>query len=174
VTHGFPRVRSVVGEALLHPVALAALVLLVVNDHVLKSAYPGFVTGKLSDAAGLTVFPLFLHALLERGFRVTGASFSRWYRSAALAGAATTAFGFSLVKGTEQGAELFRNGLGAVQCLPHALSGLDPTACRARVVVDVTDLWALPFVLVSVRLLGRAQWKESPSSTPSDVLSTHS
>jgi hypothetical protein len=174
VTPIFPRVRSVVGEALLHPVALAALVLLVVNDHVLKSAYPGFVTGKLSDAAGLTVFPLFLHALVETGFRVTGASFTRWYRTAALAGAAITAFGFAVVKGSEQGADLFRNGLGAVRCLPHALSGLNPMACRARVVQDVTDLWALPFVLVSVWLLGRTQWNESPSSSPSDVPSTHS
>jgi hypothetical protein len=174
VTHSSPRVQRVIGEALLHPVALVALVLLVLNDHVLKSAYPGLVTGKLSDAAGLTVFPLFLHALLEAGFRVTGASFTRWSRTAALGGAAITAFGFALVKGSERGADLFRNGLGAVQCLPYAFSGLDPAACQARVVRDATDLWALPFAFVSVWLVGLRQWKESPSSTPSDVPSTHS
>jgi hypothetical protein len=162
VTHPSPRWGSVVGEALLHPVALAALVLLLVNDHVLKSAYPGLITGKLSDAAGLTVFPLFLHALVEIGFRVTGASFARWSRTVALAGAALTAFGFALVKGSERGAELFRNALGAVQCLPYTVSGLDPMACHARVVRDATDLWALPFVLVSVWLVSRRSVEREP------------
>ena len=41
----------------MHPVALAAIAVLVVNDHVLKSAYPGWLTGKLSDIAGLVFFP---------------------------------------------------------------------------------------------------------------------
>ena len=45
-------------SGILHPVALAALIALVVNDHVGKPCYPGWVTGKLSDAAGLIVFPL--------------------------------------------------------------------------------------------------------------------
>src|SRR5688572_29967388 len=37
-----------------------ALVLLVANDHVFKEAIPGLLTGKLSDLAGLFVFPLLL------------------------------------------------------------------------------------------------------------------
>ncbi|HET7501896.1 MAG TPA: hypothetical protein VFK02_12855 [Kofleriaceae bacterium] len=40
-------------RALTRPIAIAAIALLVVNDHVLKAAYPGFVTGKLSDFAGM-------------------------------------------------------------------------------------------------------------------------
>jgi hypothetical protein len=49
---------------LLHPVPLAAVVVLVVNDHLLKGAglLPGWLTGKLSDLAGLLFFPLFLTA----------------------------------------------------------------------------------------------------------------
>jgi len=37
------------------PGFIAAVVLLLVNDHVLKVACPGVVTGKLSDVAGLFV-----------------------------------------------------------------------------------------------------------------------
>ena len=60
------------GDALLDPIALAALTLLVVNDHILKSAWPGFVTGKLSDIAGLAFFPILVLSgweLLEMAMR---------------------------------------------------------------------------------------------------------
>jgi len=50
-----------VGE-LLHPAALAAIVLLAVNDWLLKGRAPGWLTGKLSDFAGLLFFPLLLTA----------------------------------------------------------------------------------------------------------------
>jgi hypothetical protein len=52
-------------QLFLHPIALASTALLVVNDHVLKAAYPGFVTGKLSDFAGMIVAPLVLMAALS-------------------------------------------------------------------------------------------------------------
>ena len=42
-------------RALASPAAIASLLLLLVNDHVLKQAWPGVVTGKLSDFAGLVV-----------------------------------------------------------------------------------------------------------------------
>lgn len=51
---------------LVSPGFLLALVLLLVNDHVLKAAYPGWFTGKLSDFAGLFCFPLFFVALLPK------------------------------------------------------------------------------------------------------------
>lgn len=50
---------------LTHPIVITALVLTAVNDHYLKYAYPGLVTGKISDFSGLFYFPLFLHALYE-------------------------------------------------------------------------------------------------------------
>ena len=52
-------------RALAHPGAVLALVMLVLNDHVLKQAWPGWVTGKLSDVAGLVVAPLLLAAVLR-------------------------------------------------------------------------------------------------------------
>jgi hypothetical protein len=47
-----------------HPLPLVCLVLLGVNDHFLKGSgvLPGWLTGKLSDFAGLAFFPLLLTA----------------------------------------------------------------------------------------------------------------
>ncbi|MFN7142762.1 MAG: hypothetical protein ACK4YP_03230, partial [Myxococcota bacterium] len=47
---------------LVHPVPLVAMVVLAVNDHWGKAAFPNLVTGKLSDVAGLAFFPLLLQA----------------------------------------------------------------------------------------------------------------
>jgi hypothetical protein len=53
-----------IGEAL-HPVALAAVALLLLNDWVLKPRFRGsFVTGKLSDIAGLVFAPVVLSAAI--------------------------------------------------------------------------------------------------------------
>jgi hypothetical protein len=53
--------------ALRHPAFAAALLLLLVNDHLLKGSgvLPGLVTGKLSDFAGLVVAPLVLAGIFE-------------------------------------------------------------------------------------------------------------
>ncbi len=51
-------------QALLHPTWLAALAILLLNDHLLKGAIAGPVTGKLSDLAGLYLAPALLATLL--------------------------------------------------------------------------------------------------------------
>ena len=38
---------------------ILGLIILIVNDHYLKPEFPGIITGKLSDFAGLYIFPLF-------------------------------------------------------------------------------------------------------------------
>ena len=53
------------GECLRHPLVVGMLFLWIINDHVLKAAYGNFWTGKLSDVAGLVVFPLIPLALYE-------------------------------------------------------------------------------------------------------------
>lgn len=52
-------------RALLHPAWLGALALLILNDHVLKGAelLPLWLTGKLSDVAGLLVAPMLFAAV---------------------------------------------------------------------------------------------------------------
>jgi len=42
---------------------LFTLFLLLVNDHLLKAVYPGWVTGKLSDFTGLFVLAVFIYAV---------------------------------------------------------------------------------------------------------------
>lgn len=60
------------GDAMLHPVAIAAVAVLIANDHVLKARWPGMVTGKLSDVAGLVFFPLLLLSLVEVALALAG------------------------------------------------------------------------------------------------------
>lgn len=47
-----------------HPVTLLSIGLLLINDHVLKIVAPSWITGKLSDLAGLFFFPFVLMAVL--------------------------------------------------------------------------------------------------------------
>jgi hypothetical protein len=52
--------------ALLHPLPLAAIAVTALNDHLLKASglFPGWLTGKLSDVAGLFFFPIAVVAAL--------------------------------------------------------------------------------------------------------------
>jgi hypothetical protein len=54
-------------EEFAHPWPLLAMALLGVNDHLLKGSgwLPGWVTGKVSDCAGLLFVPLFLTAAVD-------------------------------------------------------------------------------------------------------------
>jgi hypothetical protein len=107
-------------RALAHPGSVLALVVLLLNDHVLKQAWPGVVTGKLSDVAGLVVFPLLLAVPLA-AVRV---------RRPLPAAVVVAGAGFLFVKASAVGA-------GAASAVWSA--GL-PTTMRA----DPTDLLAMP------------------------------
>ena len=45
---------------------VSALLILILNDHVLKQQFPGFITGKLSDIAGMVILPLLLSFFIPR------------------------------------------------------------------------------------------------------------
>lgn len=85
-------------RALTHPATLACVLLLVLNDHMLKERFPGVITGKLSDLAGMWVAPLFLLGVIDLLMprRVTAAPqyrFAPWFALgvvAVLFGAAKT------------------------------------------------------------------------------------
>ncbi|MBV1851659.1 hypothetical protein [Catellatospora tritici] len=119
--------RDALGRALAwlaHPVSLTGLALLPLNDHLLKAWYPGPVTGKLSDLAGMLMFPPLLACLLALVPRLS-------VRVLGPAALALTGAGFTLVKATSEGAR-------AASQAWSALHG--PSAIRA----DATDLIALP------------------------------
>lgn len=80
------------GAILTHPVALAAVSLMAFNDHFVKHHHPGWVSGKLSDVAGLVVLPLTLCALAEIA---AGRSLGPRWRAACIA---VSAVGYGLVE----------------------------------------------------------------------------
>jgi len=108
------------------PVSLAALGLLVLNDHVLKAAAPGLVTGKLSDVAGLVVAPPLL---------AVGLALLRLPRPAAVSLVAT-GVGFTLAKTTEWGVDTVNTVWSLAGWPTHILR-------------DPTDLVALPALLLA-------------------------
>ena len=52
-------------RCLQHPLSLVSIALLLLNDHVLKVISPSWVTGKLSDFAGLFFFPFLVATVLS-------------------------------------------------------------------------------------------------------------
>jgi hypothetical protein len=160
------------GDALLHPITLAALGVLLVNDHVLKAAWPGPLTGKLSDMAGLAFFPLLLLSSWELGLALGG----RWRRPTVRAlttAVAVSALGFGLVKIVPLATDAWACLLGTAQwwlVLPGRLFvGLPlPGIVPAAVVADRTDLLALPGVAlaawVGYRRLRPVGWTRAPAT----------
>ena len=180
-----PRVAArvaaqVAGGGLLHPAALAAIAVLVLNDHVLKQAWPGFVTGKLSDVAGMVFFPLFLQGACEIAHACARPASWRPSRRVLIAAALATAVVFAAVKLSPLAGEVYRTGLGLLQwpwrASAAALAGEAlPAVTRVALVQDAGDLIALPFVLLALRI----GWPRtalpalSPSSPPSIPENTH-
>lgn len=124
--------RDDVGQALralAHPVTVGSLVVMALNDHMLKQAWPGFVTGKLSDVAGLVVAPLVLAVVLAAA-RVPRAVVV----SVALTGAV-----FAWVKTTALGSDVASAAWSAV-------------AGTSYLRADPTDLLALPALFVALRV----------------------
>ncbi len=107
---------------LAHPLTVGATAVLLLNDHVLKQAWPGLVTGKLSDVAGLVAAPPVLGLLL--GLVLAD-------RVGAAAAVLSTGAGFAVVKLTAVGAEVASAAWSAVN---------GPSV----VLADPSDLVALP------------------------------
>jgi hypothetical protein len=132
------------GDLLLHPVVLAATTLYAFNDWWLKAHHPGWVSGKLSDVAGMVVLPATMLALAEiaRG-RVLG-------RRAAVIAAGITAIGFTAVEVWPPAEAAWCWTWGAMQwpfrAVAAAVSGGAIPSVRPVVAwSDPTDLLTVPF-----------------------------
>jgi hypothetical protein len=136
-------------KVLLHPVALFALVVLVVNDHVLKAQFPGVITGKLSDFAGMIVAPLVLVALVRAIAPVRGRSVMVGWCAALVVGV-----GFALAKTWEPATHIYESGLALARFPFRALFAVATHRAiwdeHILLVRDTTDLIALPFGAVAV------------------------
>lgn len=143
------------GPGLVHPLALLAIAVLVLNDHWAKQACPGELTGKLSDIAGLVFFPLLLQAFVELPRWLGGASRPR----AGILAACVIATGavFSAINLHPVAEHAYEVGLGYLQWLPGAiLSTVVGTAPPPPHLVDLTrdptDLLALPALWLAWRI----------------------
>jgi hypothetical protein len=144
-----PGRRALPAGELLEPLALVAVVILVLNDWVLKrwDPVPALVSGKLSDLAGLLFAPLLATACLDLAL---------W--GLARAGAPVD---FSLGRG-KLAASICAIGalFAAIKLSPAAAGWLEGVAAAAglswRIVPDPTDLFALP-ALAGAFWLGRRE-----------------
>jgi hypothetical protein len=143
----------------LEPVVLGALVILAVNDQLLKAAWPGPVSGVLSDIAGLIVAPVALQAVWETVTWAVG----RWRGPSAVVlgvAAVIVGVGFTALQLWPPATDLYRFGLGALQwpiaALVAALGGSPAPPVRPVVAVaDVGDLVALPILVITTWWLAR-------------------
>jgi hypothetical protein len=148
-----------VGEAM-HPVTLAAVALLVVNDWLLKPRLgPSLITGKLSDIGGLVFAPvvlssaigLVLHGLAKLGVRVDP-SLSRRRLIACIV---ATGAAFAAVKLSP----------AAATYLADALSLMGR---RAEIYLDRTDLLCLPALAIAL-WIGRDELRRVPLGRPAAI-----
>ena len=138
------------------PLFACSIGVLVLNDHVLKAAWPGLVTGKLSDVAGVVMVAIVLAAVLRR----PAAAFS------------LTVVGFVVLKSVPAAPEWAAPLFGGV-------TRTDPTDLVALVALvplwmwvhrpdrpgAAADTWALP---IRIALVGAAVFATSATSCGSE------
>ncbi len=125
--------------------ALGAVFLLLLNDHVLKAStiLPQWLTGKLSDFAGLFFFPLLLVALVRALALVAMRPLPRW----------SGPWGWGAVLAT---------GSVFTACKLWPAFNQAFTPWWGAMVLDPTDLWALPMLAASLAWMHRCQDPRSP------------
>jgi len=150
-------------------VPILAIGVLVVNDQFLKALWPGFVTGKLSDAAGLVFFPFLLTGAWELSRRAIGRPGPATLVVPIVAIAATGVV-FTLVKVAPAAGDVYRIGLAVMQwpfaALGAVVSGASiPAITPVTLAADPTDLAMLPALALplGIALLSRppaaATWR---------------
>lgn len=113
---------------------LMAVGLFALNNFVLKRAWPGLITGKLSDLLICFFLPLFVSALLARVSSLGAAA-------RVAAGIALTAAILIAVKTSASASRVLDRDIALL---------LGPFGVRtAPNRVDVTDLWALPMLALA-------------------------
>jgi hypothetical protein len=147
--------------ALGHPISLALIGLLLVNDHLLKPLAPSVLTGKASDFAGLFFFPYLLAAFLSLVERAIsrlwgGRSRARWSESHSagkieIFSTIATGLLFAIVK-------VIPAVNAAANDLLARVSGLP-----VRIAYDPSDLVALLALAPSIALLVSVKPTPAPS-----------
>jgi hypothetical protein len=157
------RSHHVPGDALLHPLAVAAVAILLLNDHVMKQASPGWFTGKASDFAGLIFFPLLAISLYEVAFTLLRKPIisRRNHLNIALL---VTGFAFALVKLIPAIGGWYSVTWGWLSAPLHG------STAPVALVQDPTDLLTLPALGIAL-WIGRARLDAQEPSLAADPAS---
>lgn len=133
--------------------------MLVVNDWVLKPRWPGWVTGKLSDVAGLLFAPLVLSAaialVLEAAVRLGARIDPSLTRRRLVACIAATGAGFVAVKLSPDAADA-------------AVRALAWLGRPAAIALDRGDLLCLPALAIAWQI-GRDELRRVPLGKPAAI-----
>jgi len=141
---------------MLQPAALAAVVLLVVNDHLLKGLYGNALTGKLFDVAGVFVFPLLILSVAEVLLFVARRPYWASDDGRLVLAVMVTAAGFAAVKTVPVVGDTYEVVIATMR------------GQRGRIVVtrDPSDLWVLPVLALSYLMGRRAGSRRRGSAVP--------
>ena len=136
--------RQPPGALLIQPVSMFAVGLLILNDHLLKDLWANATTGKLSDVAGVFLFPLLILSVV-RLLRPRRAGFGQGTTAVANA-VALTGVGFAAVKLVGPVGDSYASAISTIRWLAQLGAGeLRPI----EVVRDPTDLLVLPVLIAS-------------------------
>lgn len=133
---------------LAHPLVILSIITLLVNDHILKVYIPSWLTGKLSDFAGLFFFPVLLSVLLQLSLQRLHLS----PRKVALLAFSLTTVWFTLIKTLPYFSDLTESILSLLLIQ------------KTQIICDSTDLIALVILWPAWKLLNTAdrQPKRNP------------
>jgi hypothetical protein len=132
---------------MLHPAVVMAVLVLLVNDHVLKVSFPGWWTGKISDFAGLIFFPLLLQAIWEIGVWCVGV-IPKKTGTVCWVAVLATGMVFTAVQVWPTASAIYRIVWGRLGWMVNAVIATVlvrpvPLMTEAKLVADPTDLIAL-------------------------------
>jgi hypothetical protein len=153
-------------DRLTDAVPIAALLLLIVNDHVLKPNHPGWLSGKLSDVAVLALLPFLFVAVAD----LAGILWPRLpapRRAAVLISVVVAMVLFSAIEVIPIAGDAYRWGLGLAQWPVRAVAALlastgVPGVLPVRLTFDPSDLLTLPAAATILVLDARPRWIRAP------------
>lgn len=150
------------GDLLLSPWALVSVSVILVNDHVLKGAFGNTMTGKLSDVAGVFLFPLLLLSVLEVLRRKLAG------RAAIVWSIAVTGIGFAAVKTVSPIGDAYEWVIGFFRWTAGGFRGeLLPIV----VFRDPSDLWVLPILFASYLVVTHNRTRAPEGAPEHEVIS---
>jgi hypothetical protein len=146
------------GDFLVQPIAIALIGLWLINDHWLKAAHPGWLSGKLSDVTSLAVCPLLALAAAELTWPRLSPRAGRFVLLAAIAAVGALMVSVKLLP---EAAWAYRWGLGLLQWPLRSVMALAagdavPALHPVRLAMDPSDLLTLPSLLIAWAIGRRA------------------